>query len=215
MSKQAWRDEVCIVAATGQSLSEEQARLCEGHYVIVVNDAYKIFPNANTLYAADIKWWRHHNGCPNFKGEKLICTYGDRKEMKIRESLCKEYGLKFINGRKGSGFSLDPEYIHYGTNSGFQAVNVAIQRLFCPILLLGFDMYGTHFFGEHPKPLRETKKYDRFIDYFHQAKRLNPEINIINCTPHSRLQSFPMLGLEEALDACRKFKSKDFNTTSD
>lgn len=207
MLKKVWRDEPCIVAAPGPSLCKEQAELCAGFNVIAVNDAHRLFPNADTLYAADTDWWRYYRGVPEFKGEKLTCHHdGDPRK---RKRTCKEYGIVPINARKGSGFSLDPDFIHYGTNSGFQAVNVAVLRGCSPIILVGFDMRGTHFFGKHPSRLRSTdsRGHDRFVNYFHQARRMHPDLYIVNCTPNSRLQSFPMVDLKEMIDACRKFKS--------
>ena len=202
MSKTVWRDEPCIVAASGPSLSKEQAELCEGYNVIAVNDAYRLFPNAAALYAADVDWWRYHNGCPEFKGEKLTCHHGG--DASRRKRICKDYGITPIEARRGSGFSLDPSYIHYGTNSGYQATNLAVVRGAVPVILIGFDMHGTHFFGKHPSRLRSTMTYERFIDYFNHAGRLHPEIKIINATgPGSRLSGFPAMSLKEALDACR------------
>lgn len=209
MSKTVWRDAPCIVAASGPSLSKEQAQLCQGYNVIAVNDAYRLFPNANTLYAADVEWWKYHEGCPNFEGEKLTCHHdGDARR---RKRICKEYNIKPMAARRGSGFSLDPSYIHYGTNSGFQATNIAVVRGACPIILIGFDMQGTHFFGPHPSRIRRNeavKKYDRFISYFHQARMLHKDLNIINATgPKSLLTAFPTMSLKEALDACGKTQS--------
>jgi hypothetical protein len=210
VSKTVWHDRPCIVAAPGPSLSAEQAELCAEFNVIAVNDAYRLFPNAAALYAADIAWWEYHNGCPDFKGEKLTCPEPshDVRWGAARKRTCKAFGIAVVKAHKGSGFSLDPSFIHFGTNSGFQATNIAVVRGAVPIILIGFDMHGSHFFGEHPPQLRKTKRYDRFIDYFNHAARTQPQLKIVNASgPHSRLSGFPMVSLKETLDACRNTQS--------
>ena len=36
--------------------------------VIAVNDAWRLAPWADILYACDGRWWRHHKGVPEFTG---------------------------------------------------------------------------------------------------------------------------------------------------
>jgi len=53
-------DFICIV--TGPSLTEEdcdRARQARAT-VIAVNDAYRLCPNADYLYACDQAWWKVH-----------------------------------------------------------------------------------------------------------------------------------------------------------
>ena len=63
---------------------------------------------------------------PNNNNNKLECA--------------KTYGLQLIDGADEQGFSTTPGLIHYGANSGFQAVNLAIQFGARYIVLIGFDM---------------------------------------------------------------------------
>lgn len=180
------------------------ADACEGH-CIAVNDAYRLFPNANALYAGDGDWWDVHRGVPGFAGEKWT-SHDKRGNDNLARA--ERYGLNLILGRPGEGFSANPSVIHYGSNSGFQAINLAILFGATRIILVGFDMTASnrkrHFFGDHPEPLGNTAKYESFIPEFRRAaKRLPPHIEIINATPDSRLDCFPRLSLSEALHGSR------------
>jgi hypothetical protein len=52
-----WRGATCIVAATGPSFTAEVAEACRGYPTIAVNDAYRLFPWADILYASDGAWF--------------------------------------------------------------------------------------------------------------------------------------------------------------
>jgi hypothetical protein len=193
---------LCVVAATGPSLTPEVAELCRGHRVIAVNDAYRLMPWADTLYACDVAWWHHHKGCPEFAGEKVISVHDKRHDAVYKAARC--YGLSIVAGKPGDTFSLDPQTIHYGFNSGFQAINLAILRGASPVVLVGFDFRGSHFFGEHPRPPLKNNsiaQYTRWLEVMRNAaKHLPAEIQIINCTPGSAIDCFPMGDLREVLD---------------
>lgn len=195
------RWERCIVAAPGPSLTEEVAQQCRGVPVIAVQDAYKRIPWADVLYGCDALWWEHHNGCADFAGEKWSShdpDTNDKTEARDR------YGVHLVEGRPGVGFSFD-DWIHYGSNSGFQAINLAIHFGCTRILLCGFDMRSIdgrrHFFGGHPVELgRSDGDYERFIPTFETAaKLLPPHVEVINVTPGSALRCFPMGTLDGAL----------------
>jgi len=77
-----------------------------------------------------------------------------------------------------------------GSNSGLLGLRVA--ELLGPdrILLLGFDMKGSHFFGPHPAPLENTPSH-RFAVFRRQFDAYQSPLPIINCTPNSALTCFP------------------------
>lgn len=188
-----WQGECCIVAASGPSLTAETAEACRGDHVIAVCDAYRRVTFAEVLYASDARWWDHHGDCAGFAGEKWS-AHNARGNDKTRQA--EKYGLRLVAGEDGKGFSLDPERIHYGKNSGFQAVNLAILFGAVRIVLVGFDMHGTHFFGAHPKPLRNTTSFAAYIEQFEiAAKRLPRHVEIVNATPGSALKCFPFVDL--------------------
>jgi len=167
-----------VIIATGQSLKTEDVEYVRGRAkVIAVSDSYKIAPWADVLVSHDSKWWRHHNGVPEFKGEKFCAqTAPGAKPFRI--------------------FGYDS-----GLNSGLYGMYKARSMGAKRIILLGFDMHGDHFFGKHPEPLTNTPaaKFDHFIKQFD----LWSGCEVINCTPGSALKKFPMADLRETLpDIC-------------
>jgi hypothetical protein len=177
--------------------------LCRGFPVIAVNDAYRLLPFANVLYACDADWWDIHRGTSDFRGEKWSSQGANGHNDKIEQA--KKYGLRLIAGAEREGFSLAPGLIHYGSNSGFQAVNLAMQFGATRILLIGFDMCApsngpAHFFGNHPRGLVNMRDYERFIPAFEVAAKMLPnDTQIINCSATTALRCFPRATLADAL----------------
>lgn len=200
----------CVVAASGPSLNSSvahtvrMARWLNGWNVIAVQDSYKLMPWADALYGSDLLWWRHHGDCKGFEGEKWSTHAPMGSHIDDKSEAQEKWNVRLVYGRDSSGFSTDQGVIHYGSNSGFQAINLAILKGATEIVLVGFDMRRVegqaHFFGDHPKGLSNCQDYSRFLPMFEGAARKLPaRISIINATPDSALKSFPMMGLDEAL----------------
>ena len=176
-------------------------RWLERWRVIAINDAYKVMPWADALYAVDNHWWEKHEGCAGFAGEKWSTHDVESNDKRV---LAKRYGLSVVAGRSGDEFSFDPSLIRYGSNSGFQAINLALLFGCRQIVLIGFDMRyvegKSHFFGDHQGlPQIKDESYRGFVRHFERAKRLLPrDVSIINATPGSALTCFPMMSFDEA-----------------
>lgn len=99
------------------------------------------------------------------------------------------------------GLSFDPAYIHEGGNSGYQAINLAVHFGAKRILLLGYDMGGKHWFGDHPKSLPVKSNYQIFMDNFatlpNDLKAAGVEV--INCSRKTALAVFPRSTIEREL----------------
>jgi len=193
------------VAAPGPSLTPEVAEQVNatGWPVLVCQDAWRLFPNAEKLYGCDARWWIQYEGVPGFHGEKWSTHHKGVSNDKTH--VAEEYGVNLVRGGRAQykGFSLDPDVIHYGDNSGFQALNMAVLLGSTYIVLVGYDMSHKgkgHFFGEHPAGLHNQKHYERWVPEFDAAAKNLPEgVKIINATPDSALNSFPTMGLGEAI----------------
>jgi len=168
----------------------------------VVNDSFRLGPFADALYACDGDWWDHwwQPGCPSgasaFVGQKWS------QDARAAET----YGINRVPSVAELGLSLDPLRIHLGSNSGYQALNLAVLFGASRILLTGFDMKLSvggqrHFFGDHPGSLNKASDYNQFIRAFHTTaddlKRAGVEV--LNCTPGSALDAFPMAKLEDVI----------------
>jgi hypothetical protein len=194
-----------LVAATGPSLTPEVAASVKGCNIVAVNDAWRLLPFAQVLYACDASWWTVHKGASGFAGERWS-SHGAAGRIRHNDKalVAAKYRLNLVEGRDGSTFSTDPGFIHYGSNSGFQAVNLALLMGAIRIVLVGFDMQAVdgrkHFFGDHCAGLRNTSNYRNFIQAFERAAKALPAgLEILNATPGSALRCFPMVDLHDAL----------------
>lgn len=107
------------------------------------------------------------------------------------------------------GLSLDPRHLHQGGNSGYQAINLAVLMGAERILLLGFDMKlgaagRVHWHGDHPETMRQPSgsTFRNWRQKF-AAAAIDAEqagIEVVNCTPGSALECFPMATITEALN---------------
>ena len=169
---------------------------------MVVQDAYRVMPWADALYGCDARWWNEHKGCMDFQGERWSSHDDGKGTANNKTQVANDYGVNLVKGEPGAGFSTNQGLIHYGDNSGFQALNLAVLFGSPYIVLVGYDMRHvggkSHFFGDHPKPLFQRNEYESFAKKFDKAPP--PEgVQIINATPGSALTCYPAMGLEEAL----------------
>lgn len=196
-----WPGATVVVAAPGPSLTQEICDRVWGHRAIAVQDAYRLMPWADVLYGCDRRWWEYHRGAIDFAGERWASVGSTTND---NEAIAEPYRLRLVEGRAGNTFSTDPRRIHYGSNSGFQAVNLAILFGAARIVLIGYDMRivdgKRHFFGDHPRPLINTPTYRPFVEAFeHAARHLPPGVEIVNATPGSALTCFRSLSIDDAL----------------
>lgn len=169
-----------VVIASGQSLNIsdcEYIRLAKVsgaiHGVVAVSNVGIDFaPWADALVSSDDAWWKAHKQAFSFIGRKF-CRH---------ELVGTEQYITSING----------------CNSGLMAMFIAKDVFKAErIILLGFDMKGTHYFGPHPKELKNTTE-KRFKDHIGQF-RIFPKISVINCTPDSDLSMFPKAKLRDII----------------
>lgn len=178
---------ICI--ATGASLTQEDVDYVRGKgRVYVVNDAYKLAPWADVLYACDYDWWAYHK--PVFAGEKFsICPRAH-----------KDFGTQFLE-TSSNEWSFDVGAIGTGGNSGYQCLNLAVLDGADRVVLLGYDMQvktRKHFFGEHPAEINHGSDYNGWIKRFIRVADIIPA-QVINCTRDSALNCFPKMELRDVL----------------
>lgn len=196
-----WAGQTVAILASGPSLASEELSLLRGLPVIAINDSWRKYPDAEILYACDPPWWKHHGGVPQFLGER----WSQHKGPASWPAEAAAMGISVIRSAAQPGISTDPERIHTGSNSGFQALNLAILGGASRILLLGYDMQESggksHWFGDHPGTLKRTSPYavfrKAFEDAADQIARLGVEV--INCSRETSLTCFPRVALLEVL----------------
>lgn len=201
-----WPGETFVCIGSGPSLTAADVDFCRGKArVIAINDAYKLAPWADVLYACDNKWWawadkNYKGNHPTFRDCSAHQTghkYTLKPYPKVRLLRGNEPGLDY-------GLSLDPRILRTGFNSGYQAINLAVHLGAARIVLLGYDMRVNekkrshdHFFGQHPD--HTVPPMAACLTAFKTLVKPLSEagIEIVNCTPGSALQSFPMRPLAE------------------
>lgn len=187
---------VCL--ATGPSLTRADIEQCLGKAVIIaVNDAHRIAPEADILYAADARWWKWHADAKDFPGLKV--------SIRLENTKHPDY-VQLLDRTGEAGLELQPTGLRHGRNSGYQAINLAVHLGAKRIVLLGYDLqrgeHGEHhFFGED-----RTKKappLSMFVPFFQTlVKPLREQgIEIVNCSRRTALTCFPRMALENALQA--------------
>lgn len=191
---------IITCVATGPSLTQDQVSHAYeiSDLVITVNDAYRLVPmqgKGSILYGADPRWWLHHwpHIQENWVGECHTQPLNWNQTDLERISHTRVWEIS--TGSKG--LSTNPELIHGGGNSGFQALNIAALygQEETSILLIGYDMHitnGIHFFGSHPKGWTEGG-YSRYVGAFRGIR----DDRIINCSPGSALDWFPAASIKD------------------
>jgi hypothetical protein len=165
---------------------------------VVVNDSYRLAPWAAVHVALDEDWWCVHGRHvrETFKGESFC----------VEPSVRDRFGATYLKPVIRDGFSKDWNSPSYGADSGQFAIQLAILKGARRIYLLGYDMGSSpegkrHWFGDHPKPLRNSSPYDLFLEKYAKAALWCAEngVEVINCSRVSRLECFPRARLEDVL----------------
>ena len=182
------------ILAGGPSLSQQQADQVKHLVTIAINDSYQLAPWADYHYFCDKKWWEWH---------KDRADYKIFQGVRITQDVIDEPGVIRVAGAHKPGVSESPEVIHYGSNSGFQALNLAYLMGAAKIILLGYDMKiaksgKAHWFGDHPDKVRSN--YAGWWSNFSiAADQLKGKVEVINCSPDTALTCFPKVSLDEVL----------------
>ena len=213
--------QTAVILATGPSLTHEVLKAARSGQevgawsVFGMNHVWRDFPTLDVFLACN----------PEYYASQWDLGLKDHKAEKWTWDLntAEQYGLRYIAGKWADGFSEHTGVIHYGHSSGFQLPQIAYHAGFRRLLLCGYDMrYSAdydgrnqrigstprHYFGEYadavlnhwPSVKVKNGVHVELIEQFEKVKRLNPEVEIINCSPGSAMTCFPMSTLQECLD---------------
>lgn len=179
---------MCTIAilASGQSLTQEDVDYIKlaredsrlDRVIAVSNVGIDMAPWADALVSHDSGWWIAHPEAVKFAGRKFSRRGYTRTEAYT-------------------------ENIPSGLNSGLMAMYIARDVFKAEkLILLGFDMHGTHYFGPHTaiynnRPLNNTNN-SRFQQHIAQFSRFDG-CEVVNCTPNSALKRFVYAGLREII----------------
>lgn len=160
-----------FVVATGQSIKGIDIDRLRHYHCVAVSNAYELMPWADALVSTDRAWWDNNKDAKKFKGRKFS----------VREHpWCESLGAPTNH------------------NSGLLGIRAAIHLGAKRIILLGFDMYGTHYFGNHPKPLRNPNAI-RFEVFKRDIARYKlGGVQVYNANKESGLHCYPKVDVELA-----------------
>jgi hypothetical protein len=195
-----WSNDICVVVASGPSAKgvdlepyKDKAKF------VVVNNSYQLAPWADVLFAADGRWWNNMKGARDFAGMKVT----------LDVNASRDFSLNLVRlAKREPCISMDkPGFIGLGGNSGFYALNLALQFGTKKVILVGFDMTlknGVHWHGPHGKALTNPVEYRavkwrKMLD--EQAKKLRQMgVEVINASETSALVAYPKMKLSEAME---------------
>lgn len=197
-----WHDQTCVIVASGPSAKDQPLALLKEVAVktIAINSSIRLVPDADVLFACDHAWWKKYIAeLSEYQG--LMLTTDTRyvtREWGVKQVRCD----RFSDRLRMEAYNL----VGWGGNSGFQALNLALQFGVSRIILVGYDLNldrGTHWHGDHPVGMSNPKQ--RNVDRWRKAidnaapdiERLGVEV--INTSVDSALKAYKKMPFEEAL----------------
>lgn len=190
-----WEGQYCAIIACGPSAKSANIEQLRGRLkVIAIKEAFEIAPFADVVYGCDFPWWKHRHGLKEFKGvkigwdTKIRDLYPDVRLVEIKRKLCDE--LLFD----------EPMSIGAGGNSGFQAINLAVQWGVRGILLIGIDCTGSHFYGRNFWNRANNPTLDNFNRWTAAFKKAEQQLkDRVDVVSSGALQCFRRQSIEATL----------------
>jgi len=197
------------IVGGGPSLRGYNWELLRDKRIIGINRAFEVVPWADMIYFGDYKFFLEfqHKGLFDVDSA-LITTDGRINHPRI---------VNFVNAGV-NGLASDNNCLCVGKNSGHAAINLAVHLKAKRIILLGFDMSTeqcdvtrisdkkvmkvsgrSHWHsGYSTQPSLRT--YPTMLEHFPSLVEPLKElgIEVLNASPHSKLDVFPKIALDQA-----------------
>lgn len=198
-----WTGESVAIIASGPTAKKAKVSLLQSRMrVIAIKKSVELASFADVVYGCDGPWWRSVQGLPKFKGLKLA----------YEPTVCgSEWGIQKVDIKNPASDEMLFEktgVIGSGGNSGFQALNLALQFGASRVLLVGFDMRGdsgAHWYGRNNWMQANNPTdgvYGRWVRAMNSAalKIKAQGVSVANASDISALECFPKMPIEAALD---------------
>jgi hypothetical protein len=194
----------CYIIGGGPSLVHFDWKTLDGKFVLGINRAYEVLPDAQVIYFTDKDYYERHKDGMHKHGAVLLRGRLTKKP-EIKHEDVFEYQLI---GEKG--LAEKPGQLYHGINSAYAAINVAYQMGFKMIYLLGIDMlhkgkYRSHWHSGH-KRIDPPSIFPRFMkNHDHLAKLLKKKkVKVINVNSNTKLKAYPVKTYAEVFGPCMK-----------
>lgn len=201
-----WRGKACAIVASGPSTKKAGIEKLRGRLPVIAikENAHDLCKWADVAYGCDLGWWQHRRGLQDFKGLKigwdphLPKLFPDVRVITIKKK--KDHPVQYSDQMHFDELGV----IGGGGNSGFQAVNLAIQFGADRILGIGFDMYGDHWYGRN-NWIKGNNPSDSNFRTWRKAFEGAAEtmramgVEFVNASPNSTLHCFRKATIEQTL----------------
>lgn len=198
-----WSGQIAAIVASGPSAKKGNLNLLKSVRVMAIKKSFELVPFAEVVYGCDGPWWRSVNGLINFRGLKLsydVAVTGQEfgiGQVKIPNNKCDQLLFDEI-GTVGAG-----------GNSGFQALNLALQFGARKILLIGLDAHGSygheHWYGRNTAWKMNNPDENNYRHWRAAFKGVSGKIkemggDVINTSLGSSIDCFPKMSIETAFE---------------
>ena len=193
-----WTGETAVLLGGGPSIGSVNMGAIHrsGARVIATNDSFRLAPWADVLYFCDREW-------VEIRGREVRATFTGKYLVTLENEFA---GVKRLRNTGERGLETDPAGLRTGNNSGYQAINLAYHFGASRILLCGFEMCVRgdqlhHFEGIRRQDAADFDNIlrDQMLPCFDTLIEPLAGVEVINCTPGSRLTCWPCAPLSEAL----------------
>lgn len=174
MSVQGGEIALCVASGPSATASDVAAVRPFVDFTVCANDAWRLAPDADYLYAADRRWWRQHfrEVRRHFAGQLRTSNEWAHFDHRIPLVRCD------------------------GRNSGIRAMRLALQLGARRIYLIGYDFCRSatgmkHFFGDHPRPLPNTSE-DTFPAWVEEMRQFSVQCpaKVVNLSRRTAIDCF-------------------------
>jgi len=211
---QMWKGQTVFVIGGGPSVNTTSLDLIQHRPVIGVNSAFRLGSWVDVCFFGDGRWLNHERkALLDYKGLLVgLHPFHDKYKITRHDGL----DIRLMKGCvKKMGFAGNPGELCWNRSSGGAAIDLAKHTGAKTIVLIGYDMKkvnGYHNWHNHYdvwyKDVRGRNPHRAHIrgitSLYQQARR--SKINIINATPGSAITSFPIMTLEDFLNANKNKK---------
>lgn len=186
--------------ASGPSTNKADVDLLRGLLpVLAIKKNVELAPWAEVVYGCDYPWWKSVRGLPDFRGLKLSYDPRGHAADGVRKVDISLKDDRILMDRVG--------LVGAGGNSGFHALNLAVQFGAKRVLLIGFDCQdrsGVHWYGRNGWTGGNNPSESNFRRWraalAAAAKDLESHgVEVVNASPITDLKCFPRWSVADTL----------------
>lgn len=200
-----WPDQTAVVLANGPSLSSGLVDLARNAQVkiVAINDAIDLAPDADWLHGGDPRFWRRRPDAMKAMCRIKTATQPGPLEPELLEAW-RRHDIKIVQHRgRHNGIENDPRYVR-GNNALAQVFCMMVHAGVDRLILLGADFRtGTRGRRRWHDRNPERTPYFRASLLPYMRTMVRPlemhGVKVINATPNSHLDCFPIMLPEDAL----------------